>query len=248
MVRDTATGGSPTGSAGRLGEEDYFDSFNVFAFGGNLLFYGAVVWLLGQLPHVFRSTTARRVWVRMFPALVFVGAGLLIGFLSYRPSAAWHPPPATAPPTVALLGTWRGLEPVSGAPILVRFYDDQQVIWSLERDGGGSDSDYRWVDDRTIQVHFVDYLPNTIDMCARLPVVFVSACRAQLDAPTATSLPLQPNTVDANASPTPTLSPDGTVVRAIDVLVTLRVAVDQTTLTLQPPSGRVQTLQRVTGE
>ena len=37
MVQDTESGGSPTGSEGTLGEEDYFFSFNLLAFFGNVV-------------------------------------------------------------------------------------------------------------------------------------------------------------------------------------------------------------------
>jgi hypothetical protein len=241
MVQDGESGGSPTGGEGTLGAEDY-ENISLLAFFGNVLFYGMAFWLLVQLPHALRSITARHMWVRLLPALVYVGAGVLVGFVSYRPSAAWHPPPATVPPTAALLGTWRGTEPTADAPIFVRFYAYQQVMWSASFNKSEWSGDYRWVDDRAIEIHFVAQQGGTIDMCTLLPTVLVSTCRAQLAASP------QPRPVDVSPSPTPTQAPYDNTFSSIDVLMTVRVIVDETTLTLQSLSGHTQTFERVTGK
>ena len=241
MLQDAEPGGSPLGGLGTLGPEDY-ENIHPLAFFGNVLFYAAAFWLLGQLPHTLRNITARHVWVRLLPALVYVGAGLLVGFVSYRPPPAWHPPPAKAAPAVALLGTWRGTEPPSDAPIFVRFYAYQQVMWSASFNQSAWSGDYRWLDDHTIEIHFVAQQGGTIDMCALLPTVLAGTCRAQVAAGP------QPRPVEVSPSPTPTQAPYDNTFSSIDVLMTVGVTVDQTALTLQSASGHTQTFERVTGK
>lgn len=249
MVRD-ANPDLPTGSGtiGTLGEEDYGYSFNLLAFGGNVLFYGAILWLLAQAPRVLLTPTTRHERRRLLAAIGWVGLGVLSGVQSYRP-AEWRPPPATAPPALALLGTWRGVEP-TGAPIVLRFYGDQRAVWSASFDSteGGFSGNYHWVDDRTVQIHIAAQLGGTIDMCSLLPALLVSACRTQEAAPTTTSLPPQRLPAGVTPSPTPTEAPYDVTVSRIELRVPLTVRVQGATLELQSQAGDAQTFQRVTGD
>jgi hypothetical protein len=82
VLVDDPGGGSPTGGWGILGPEDLP---NPMTFGLDVLFYGALLWLMWNTIQVIRGKKRPLEFIAVMLPLALVLACLLLGFLLYRP-------------------------------------------------------------------------------------------------------------------------------------------------------------------
>lgn len=246
VLQDNPGGGSPTGGWGKLGPEDLP---NPLTFALDVLFYSALLWLIWQFVRIATRKEPHRSILSMWPQLLVVLVGLLLGIYNERSFAVRNLPVTEGAPETVILGAWSSPEEPSGDNVILRFEKNGGLSTTVPGYTERFIGEYEWQGGDRIRFLFqlgMQPVAQEHPLCDRTPQFLRDFCTFT---PVAFDLSAYPEPVAQPLSPYPAPplpSPQPMGRTRIDG--TFHVALKGHQMTLTDPSGEAHTFLRVTND